>query len=271
MSDIVGKLEELFERLVTFERLVKKLKTASVSGTALRNEAKGIHRAWLPILGELEQDGSLDRARLRTLRDSMDRLRKLADRPTPKASYRPLLRAVIQGLEQAALHPLIKRSGLQTLAAGVGALFGTVSEPHVKEYLEEAATCARHTCFRAATVLAWCAAASRIQDKLGSVGLPRVEGEFDRMRLDQGPLFRSFNKSYKLASPADIQEIPDAHLVLLCRFLGWFDDSQYKQLRGCLDLRNACGHPGSYQLDGVKLQVYFADLVQLVFGNATMS
>jgi len=65
----------------------------------------------------------------------------------------------------------------------------------------------------------------------------------------------------------DLQEVPDAHLILLWKFLGWSDGSQYKQLRGCLDLRNASGHPGEYIPDSVKLQSYYADLVQLVLGG----
>ena len=88
------------------------------------------------------------------------------------------------------------------------------------------------------------------------------------MRQDQGVLFRTFTRAYKFSSPPDLQEVPDAHLILLCRFLGWLDDSQYKQLRGALDLRNGCGHPGGYQPDAVKLHAYYADLVQLVLANA---
>jgi hypothetical protein len=82
-------------------------------------------------------------------------------------------------------------------------------------------------------------------------------------------MFKSFSKVCKISSAPDIQEVPDAHLILLCRFLGWLDDAQYKQLKGCIDLRNACGHPSGYQPDPVKLQAYFSDLMQLVFSNPT--
>jgi hypothetical protein len=40
-----------------------------------------------------------------------------------------------------------------------------------------------------------------------------------------------------------------------------------ERLRGDLDLGNACAHPAQYQLDVVRLQVYFADLVQMVLAN----
>lgn len=87
------------------------------------------------------------------------------------------------------------------------------------------------------------------------------------MRLDTGMLFRTFTKAVKLTTPGDIQEVADAHLILLCRSLGWFDDSEYKQLKGALDLRNSCGHPTNYQPDSVKLQAYYSDITQLVLLN----
>jgi hypothetical protein len=64
-------------------------------------------------------------------------------------------------------------------------------------------------------VLAWCAVAYRVQQNLLSLGLPRIEGEFDKMRLDQGMMFKNFNRVYKISTTPDVQEIPDAHLILL--------------------------------------------------------
>jgi len=56
-------------------------------------------------------------------------------------------------------------------------------------------------------------------------------------------------------------------LILLCRFLTYLDDTQYKHLKGALDLRNGCGHPTGYHPDKVKLQAYYADITQLVLLN----
>jgi len=64
-----------------------------------------------------------------------------------------------------------------------------------------------------------------------------------------------------------VQEAADAHLILLCRYLTYLDDTQYKHLKGALDLRNGCGHPTGYEPDPVKLQAYYADITQLVLLN----
>lgn len=80
-------------------------------------------------------------------------------------------------------------------------------------------------------------------------------------------MFKHFTKPYKISTKPDVQEIPDAHLILLCRFLTYLDDTQYKHLKAALDLRNGCGHPTGYQPDPVKPQAYYADITQLVLLN----
>ena len=56
-------------------------------------------------------------------------------------------------------------------------------------------------------------------------------------------------------------------MILICRFLMYLDDTQYKHLKNALDLRNGCGHPTGYQPDPVKLQGYYSDIAQLVLLN----
>lgn len=267
MSEIIQSIEDLISRLVAIQKSINRLKTASVSRTNQRNEVSALHKAWLPISGRLEQDKVIDHAVIEQGNQQWEKLRKLADAKSPKASYKAVLKVLIGHLEASVLHPLIKRSGFKTVGTTIRVMLSGVTDATLAKYLEEAMICTEQNCVRASVVLAWCAAASKIHDKLGSLGLPRLESEFDKMRLDTGLLFRSFTKIYKFSSAPDIPEVPDAHLVLLCRFLGWLDDSQYKQLKGCLDLRNACGHPGDYQPDALKLQAFFSDLVQLVFSN----
>jgi len=271
MNDLIQSIEDIIEDLVAFEKSVKKLKTASVSKTDQRADVKLLHKTWLPLSGRLEQDKVIEHGAIEQCNQLWDKFRKLADAKSPKNSYKTVLKALIPQCETSILHPLIKRLGFRTLGGAVRAILAGITDTSLTKYLEEAVVCTEQNCVRAAVVLAWCASATKIQQKLASLGLARLESEFDKMRLDTGLLFKSFNRVYKFSSPPDIQEVPDAYLVLLCRFLGWLDDGQYKQLKGCIDLRNACGHPGEYQLDPIKLQGYFSDLMQLVFSNPKFS
>lgn len=268
---LVQSLEDILERLGHFEKDLKKLKTASVSRPAMREEARRMIKLWLPLAGALESNPAMSPAVLADTQKRFERLRDLANGKNPKPQYVAVLKALLLDIENQILNPLIKQSGLKTTPERLSVLLATIPSPtpDLKSYLDEALVCARNDCFRAAIILGWCATAHKIHQKLLGLGLAMLQGELDKMRLENKiPLFRSFTRTYSIASAADIEEIPDAYLVLLCRFLGWFDDSQYKQMRGCLDLRNACAHPAQYQLDGVKLQVYFADLVQMVLANS---
>jgi len=267
MSDTVQSIEDLIERLVAFDGSVKKLKTASVSGSVLRQEAKDIHKDWLPVCGLLEEEQILDAVAIEQTTSHLDRLRKLADGKNPKSHYKPLLKSTISHVEDHVLHPLIKRSGLKTVGSSIRAVIAPITDAVLLTYLDESVRCAEQNCVRASIVLAWCAVASKVQTKLLTLGLPALDAAFDKMRLDAGMVFRTFTKTVKLTTPGDIQEVADAHLILLCRSLGWFDDSEYKQLKGALDLRNSCGHPTNYQPDSVKLQAYYSDITQLVLLN----
>lgn len=267
---LVQELEDFLERLQFFQVDLKKLKTASVSRTGMRDEARKLNKLWLPLAGALEGNPALSPAVLAEAQKRLERLRDLAAGKNPKKQYLAITKPALADIENQILSPLIKQSGLKTTPETLTLLLAGIPNPDadLKSYLDEALACARSNCFRAAVIMGWCAAAYKIHHKLLGLGLPQLEGHLDKMRLDtRHPLFKSFSRTYVLKSPADIEEIPDAYLVLLCRYLGWFDDSQYKQMRACLDLRNACAHPAQYQLDAVKLQVYFADLVQMVLAK----
>jgi hypothetical protein len=269
-AGLVQDVEEFLERLAFFEKDIRKLKTVSVSRPDLRDEARRMIKLWLPLAGAIEGNPTVAIAALAETESRLERLRDLANGKNPKKQYFALLKLVLPAIENQILNPLIKQSGLRATPETLGRLFAGIpaADPDMKSYLDEALVCARNDCFRAAVILGWCAAAYRMHQKLLGLGLGPLQAELDKMRLEnKHPLFRSFTKTYVIASAADIEEVPDAHLVLLCRFLGWFDDSQYKQMRSCIDLRNACAHPAHYQLDAVKLQVYFADLIQMVFNN----
>ena len=267
---LIQEVEEFLERLAFFEKEIRKLKTVSVSGSGSREEARRMIKLWLPLAGAIEGNAAVSVAALTDIQSKLERVRDLATGKNPKKQYLAALKAVLPAIENQVLNPLIKQSGLKTTPETLSVLLAAIPspDPDLRSYLDEALACARNDCFRAAVIMGWCATAYKIHQKLLGLGLSPLQAALDKMRLENKHLlFRSFTKTYVIASAPDIEEIPDAHLVLLCRFLGYFDDSQYKQLRVCIDLRNACAHPAQYQLDAVRLQVYFADLVQMVLAN----
>lgn len=266
--DIAQALEGVVEDLVSLQKEVNKLKTASVSGQHLRKRVKDTHKKWLPIAGVLEANKIVENADVQEVSEGWTALAKLANNPSPKKPYKLLLKSILATTENALLHKFIKGSAIQTIGNTLRKLVQPVSDPELLKYLDESIRCAEMNCVRASVVLAWCAVAHVLHRKLTSLGLAMLNAEFAKMKADKGLMFKAFNKDYSFSTDPDVQEAADAHLVLLCRFLTYLDDTQYKHLKGALDLRNGCGHPTGYQPDPVKLQAYYADITQLVLLNS---
>lgn len=265
--DVAQALEDLLEELVSIQKDVNKLKTASVSGQPLRKRVKDTHKGWLPISAVLEAGGIIDSTQVQEVSAAWAPLVKLANSASPKKQYKALLKLIIAKTESDLLYRFIKGSAIQTIGDTLRKLVQPIASPELLKYLDESIRCAETNCVRASVVLAWCAVAHMIHKKLTSLGIPTLNSEFARMKADRGLMFRSFTKDYVFSSDPDVQEAADAHLILLCRFLTYLDDTQFKHLKGALDLRNGCGHPTGYQPDPVKLQAYYADITQLVLLN----
>jgi hypothetical protein len=265
--DVPQTLEDVLEELVDIQKEVNKLKTVSVSGTPLRRRIKDTHKSWLPVAGVLETVKSIDPAHLQDVSGAWTALVKLTKNASPKRQYKAQLKIIIAKTETELLHPFIKGSAIQTIGDTLRKLVQPIADPALLNYLEESIQCAEANCVRASVVLAWCAVAYRIQQKLTSLGITTLNAEFAKMKADKGLLFRTFTKEYVFSNDYDVQEAADAHLIVLCRFLMYLDDTQYKHLKGALDLRNGCGHPTAYQPDPVKLQAFYSDITQLVLSN----
>lgn len=262
--DVALALEEILELLVGIQKDVNRLTTASVSGQPLRKRVKDAHKKWLPVAGVLETGNVVSSADVQDAQDIWAQLSKLANGASPKKLYKPLLKALVEATENRLLHAYIKGSAIQTVGTALRKIVQPVSDPQLLKYLDESIRCAETSCVRASVVLAWCAVAHRVHRKLASLGIPTLNAEFAKMKADKGLMFRAFSRDYVFTTEADIQEAADAHLILLSRFLTYLDDTEYKHLKGALDLRNGCGHPTGYQPDTVKLQAYYADIAQLV-------
>lgn len=265
--DVAQALEDILEEAASIQKEVSRLTTASVSGQALRRRIKDTHKTWLPVAGVLESANIVDTAQLQEVSEAWTALVKLTNNASPKKQYKALLRTISTKTESELLHRFIKSSAIQTIGDPLRKLVQPIGDAELLKYLDESIRCAEGNCVRASVVLAWCAVAHLVHKKLTSLGITTLNSEFGKMKADKGLMFRSFTRDYVFSSALDVQEVADAHLILLCRFLTYLDDTQFKHLKGALDLRNGCGHPTGYQPESVKLQAYYADITQLVLLN----
>jgi hypothetical protein len=265
--NVAQELEDVLEELAAIQKDVNRLKTVSVSGQALRKRVKDAHKNWLKIAGLLEAGNIVDTGELQEVAHGWTAIVKLANGASPKKQYKALLKVIITKTESELLYKFIKGSAIQTVGDTLRKLVQPIADAELLKYLDESIRCAETNCVRASVVLAWCAVAHMVHKKLTSLTISTLNTEFAKMKADKGLMFRTFTKDYVFSTEPDVQEAADAHLILLCRFLTYLDDTQYKHLKAALDLRNGCGHPTGYQPDPVKLQAYYADITQLVLLN----
>src|SRR5437870_245568 len=167
--DVAQALEDLLEDLVSIQKAINKLKTISVSEQPLRKVVKDANKRWLPISGVLESGNLVDAGRLQEVSEAWKKLAKLADNPSPKSQYKSLLKEIITATEGDLLHSFIKGSAIQTVGSALRRLVQPVSDPELLKYLDESIQCAEINCVRASVVLAWCAVAFKVHQKLKSL------------------------------------------------------------------------------------------------------
>lgn len=127
--DVAQELEDVIEALAGIQKDVNKLRTASVSGQALRKRVKDTHKSWLPVAGVLENGDVVDIAQLQAVQSDWAALTKLANGASPRKQYKVLLKSIITKTENELLHTFIKRSAIQTIGDTLRKLVQPVTDP----------------------------------------------------------------------------------------------------------------------------------------------
>src|ERR1700751_5687646 len=102
--DVAQALEDVLEQLTSIQTDVRKLKTASVSGLALRGRVKEAYKQWLPVVGVLETTKTVDTSQLSEVQEAWTTLVKLTNHPSPKKQYKALLKTIVTKTETELLH-----------------------------------------------------------------------------------------------------------------------------------------------------------------------
>jgi hypothetical protein len=194
--DVAQVLEDVLEELASIQKGINKLTTASVSGQALRNQVKETHKSWLPAAGVLEKSNTVDATQIQEISDAWTALAKLANGKSPKKQYKALLRTIVTKTESELLHKFIKGSAIQTIGDTLRKFVQPINNAELLKYLDESIRCAETNCVRASVVLAWCAVAHTVHQKLRSLGIATLNAEFAKMKADNGLMFRCFTRVY---------------------------------------------------------------------------
>jgi hypothetical protein len=134
-------------------------------------------------------------------------------------------------------------------------------------FLEEAQRCLSVDALRGCIVLGWCAAVSRIQNRIAELGYDKFNKATEEMAGKTVGRFKPYTKKFSIDSMSELQRIFDTDLLWVLEYLTLIDSNQHTRLRSCFDMRNHSAHPGLAPITGENLYSFFSDISQIILKN----
>jgi hypothetical protein len=135
-----------------------------------------------------------------------------------------------------------------------------IPDPDQREYIEEAVSCLSpvNNASRAAIVMAWAGTVYNLRKKIDRQGTAGYS---------QFSTFLLTNSRYKkpVRTFNDFEDVKDVDLLDVCEKMDVIKGQGVKtQLKHCLDLRNAVGHPSNVRPGPYKVRAFFEDIIKYV-------
>jgi len=134
-----------------------------------------------------------------------------------------------------------------------------------QNYLEEAARCLASRCNRAAIILLWAAAMSRLHGAIEKVGFNAYNTALDQATQKKGGPFNRVSKTV-VASLPELQRCRDFDLLVVGMELWKYDLQIFEELDRLLGIRNNAAHPGMLKPSALDVQQYASKVSSYVFG-----
>lgn len=131
----------------------------------------------------------------------------------------------------------------------------TISNPQVRQFLEEAVACLEHKLFRSAVVLSWIGAVAVLYEFTLKHHLSEFNAEAIRRDSNRKPA-KTFD---------DLAMIKESVFLDIIHSISVIGKSTKKELNNCLDRRNGCGHPNTYKIGDHGTAAHIEFLMQNVF------
>lgn len=152
----------------------------------------------------------------------------------------------------------LQRSSPQ-VANALGSLRGSIAglSPETVNFLREAVTCLETGCYRAAVIMSWVAAIHILQSHVVQSYLASFNAEASRR-----------DKNWRNAKDEDdLSLLGENEFLDICSKVGAIQKNIKAELKICLDRRNGCGHPNSYQVSELTACHHVETLVDNVYSK----
>ena len=266
MSPTSEQLESFFERVQGLDRELAKLKGAEVRKAEHLSELKAVSRDWLRLSEGLRTVDAFPAENLALVDNSFRETLQSTNVRTRSSAYRKKLATVLPIFTDKIVVPVIRHDGSPTQVASrqvLAEFAGKVSSDE-QGYLEESARCLSSKCNRAAIILLWAAAMSRIHSAVEKIGFNAYNLALDQTALKKGNPFNKVSKN-PVASLPELQRSRDFDLIVVGMELWEYDLQVFEELDRLLGIRNSAAHPGMLKPTALDVQQYASKVATYVF------
>jgi hypothetical protein len=270
---MVKETERFIVQLSELLSKVRANRSEFISKQGLRSKLGAISKKWLQeFTSHIRASGEIEDTIINELDSTFERILTLAGSNNRKTSYVKQLRDAIQVLQQSVLVPLIKSTPTTSLLDGITAkVLAQNLSVEQQTYLEEAFTAARAGCFKAATVMTWCAAIDRLRAFVLAKGLNVYSQTSTALKQNGTGFYKYFKNEVNITMENELQEIFDRNLIIVISGMNnALDINQAKALLGLFDRRNSSAHPSATVVDELLFASYLNELNTLVFANPNL-
>lgn len=141
------------------------------------------------------------------------------------------------------------------VAADLRSYLASITDEQAREFVEEAIKCHEAELYRSAIVMSWLGAVDLLQKHVHGNHLVAFNEEAKRVNVKWKPA----------KSQDDIGKMGESDFLDRLEAISIIGKNVKAQLKGCLDLRNGCGHPNSLKVSVNKSAAHIETLLLNVF------
>lgn len=163
----------------------------------------------------------------------------------------------------------------QTRIADIKPLFtqiGKTLSDEELEYIKEAIKCLESSCFKAATLMIWSSAVSRILNFI-NFDITKFNEVSKIMKDNPKSFYKFYSSSFRISS-ASIEEIrelaKDTQLLCYICYIQVISISDFKKFKSHYEMRNECAHPTSIKIKPNEIVSIFENIYTHIFRNSKL-
>jgi len=272
---MVEELEKFLAGVVDLQEAIKKNSSPIIAKSDLKQKALGVCKTWLHSLSaKIRGSSLLDDQLINVIDADFEKLFEISSANNRKTSYLKILKELPKNIQKTILVPLIKKANTSQnfLAQAIlNKIYESVADVDEKSYFEEAAKAASCQCYKAATVMVWCAVIDRLQKLIEKKGLKEFNKTSKTLKNKQSGFYKRFSKEFNISMSNELQEVFDRDLIFILSAMVNLDINEINAILHLFDTRNHSAHPSDYKIDELAYTNYLNEVLKLVITNPKLN